>query len=393
MLSDLAAKTTKPTAARQEISDGRGLYLIVQPTGAKSWSYRGRSNGDWIKWKLGDYPIMTPKAARAEAALARAAAQAGRVYRAPQTNAAPEATAVAPDGRSVSEVWEQYRKLRLAAECRETTVSEHCRIFAARIEPVLGRRDIATVSKADCLALADDALARGFSARNKLIALMTAFFGTWCYEQRDLIRADPTRGIEQRTNKEASGSKRALSDAEVKTFWRGCGAIDAANLSSVPFGKMFQLLLLTGCRRGEVSRMKWSEVSGSIWTIPADRTKPGRELRVHLTKTAQTILNSIPRIADCDHVFGVSGATGAFGYSKAKSRLDEAAKIKPWCLHDLRRTFRTGLGKLGVLKEVGERCLNHAQGGLVEIYDQHPYAAEMADAWQRWERHVLKVAR
>jgi hypothetical protein len=149
-----------------------------------------------------------------------------------------------------------------------------------------------------------------------------------------------------------NGSTRALSDAEAKTFWRGCGAIDAANLSSLPFGKMFQLLLLTGRRRGEVSGMKRSEISGSVWTIPAERTKSGRELRVHVTKTMRAILNSIPRIEGCDHVFGVSGASGSFGYSKATARLDEVTKIsRPWCPHDLRRTARTGFGKLGVTKE------------------------------------------
>jgi integrase len=384
-----AVRKLKPTTERQEIADRGGLYLVIQKSGAKSWAFRGRVSGKPVKLTLGQYPDLDLIAARGLAASAHASARAGRVFAAPLPDGA---RVPAADGRSVSEVWEQYRKLRLAIECRESTVAEHCRIFAKHIEPKLGRRDIASVTKADCLALADVALTRGFSARNKLIAVLTAFFGTWCHKRRDLIETDPSRGIEQSTKKEAN-STRALSDAEVKTFWRGCGAIDAANLSSVPFGKMFQLLLLTGCRRAEVSGMKWSEISGGTWVIPADRTKSGRELRVFLTKTAQTILNSIPRIEGCDHVFGVSGASGAFGYSKGKSRLDEVAKIKPWRLHDLRRTFRSGLGKLGVVKEVGERCLNHAQGGLVEIYDQHKYAAEMADAWQRWERHVLKVAR
>jgi integrase len=361
---------------------------VIQPSGAKSWAYRGRINGGWKKIKLGDFPEIKPTAARALAGAARAAAHTGRVFAAPKPESAPEA---APEGRSVSEVWAQYRKLRLEAECRAATVAEHKRIFKAHVEPVLGARDIATIAKTDLLPIADAALGRGFSARNKIVAVLTGFFG-WCTDERDLIDRDPVRGIKQRTAKKAA-SKRALDDAEVKAFWKACGAIDAANLSSVRFGAMFQLMLLTGARRNEVAGMSESEIKGSVWTIPAERAKNGKELRVHLTKTALAILKSLPRVEGCDYVFGPTGEKCGFGFSKAKERLDEeAGKISaPWRLHDLRRTFRTGLGKLGVREEIAERCINHPPTGLKATYDQHKYAAEMAEAWKSWERHVLKL--
>jgi integrase len=195
----------------------------------------------------------------------------------------------------VSEVWEQYRKLRLQPECKPATIAEHSRIFAAHIEPKLGGRDIASIDKPDCLALADAALARGFAARNKLTAVLTSFLGTWCHEERDLIAADPTRGIKQRTNKTNGNGKRAIDDAEVKVFWRACDAIDSA--SSTRFGAMFKLMLLTGARRNEVAGMSEAEIKGKVWTLPAARTKNGKELKVTLTKTALSILKSIPREA------------------------------------------------------------------------------------------------
>jgi hypothetical protein len=113
---------------------------------------------------------------------------------------------------------------------------------------------------------------------------------------------------------------------------------------------------------------------------------------VTLTKTALAILKEIPRIAGCPYVFGPCGENCTFGYSKAKARLDEVAKIaKPWRLHDLRRTMRSGLGRLGVRDEIAERCINHPPGGLKAIYDQHKYEREMAEAWQMWESHVLSL--
>ncbi len=141
--------------------------------------------------------------------------------------------------------------------------------------------------------------------------------------------------------------------------------------------------------------MSDSEIERNVWTLPAERAKNGKPLRMHLTKTAQAILSSISRIKGCDFVFGPTGEKCGFGFSKAKDRLDaKADKITaPWRLHDLRRTFRTGLGKLGVVEEIAERCLNHPPAGLKATYDQHKYEAEMAEAWRRWERHVVKLAR
>lgn len=240
------------------------------------------------------------------------------------------------------------------------------------------------------LPIADAAMKRGFYARNKTVAVLTAFFGDWCHFSRDLIATDPTRGTEQRVRKETKGkAKRTLDDDEVAAVWKACDEIDDANLATVRFGAMVRLLLLTGCRRNEVAGMSDAEIKGNIWTVPGKRTKNGKPLAVALTKTALAILKEIPRIDGCAYVFGPTGKTCAFGYSKAKERIDAVAQIKPWRLHDLRRTFRTGLGRLGVREQIAERCINHPPTRLVEIYDLHQYAAEQAKAWQAWESHIL----
>src|SRR5262245_2190112 len=65
-LTAVAVEKTKPGTARREIPDGllRGLYLVVQPTGAKSWAVRYRHHGSPRKVTLGPYPALDLKAAR-----------------------------------------------------------------------------------------------------------------------------------------------------------------------------------------------------------------------------------------------------------------------------------------------------------------------------------------
>ena len=58
-----------------------------------------------------------------------------------------------------------------------------------------------------------------------------------------------------------------------------------------------------------------------------------------------------------------------------------------WKLHDLRRTFSTGLARCGVDLVVAEKCLNHlsgALGGVAGVYNRFSYTDEMRRAWSAW---------
>lgn len=111
---------------------------------------------------------------------------------------------------------------------------------------------------------------------------------------------------------------RVLTDAEIRLVWL------AAEEIGFPFGPMVQLLLLTGQRRDEVGKMVWPELDGSVWTIPAVRTKNSLEHVVPLAPRVCAILDAVPRIAGAGFVFTRSGTTPAADYSAGKKRLDAA---------------------------------------------------------------------
>jgi integrase len=114
---------------------------------------------------------------------------------------------------------------------------------------------------------------------------------------------------------------------------------------------------------------------------------------VPLPDAAASILSEIRRRGNRDYVFGIARASGGFsGWSAAKRALDKAVALKEdWRLHDLRRTVRTGLGKLGVQPHVAEAVLNHLPPKLVRTYDRNTYTAEKKAALDVWASH-LKVA-
>jgi hypothetical protein len=114
-----------------------------------------------------------------------------------------------------------------------------------------------------------------------------------------------------------------------------------------------------------------------------------------LPEVAIDILRLQPRRRE-DYVFGVRGvAFSAWSYSTVKlnARIVEA-EGKPlalWRLHDLRRTLRTNLGKLGVPPHIAELAINHVKGGVEAIYDRHRYQREIAAALATWAEHLLAL--
>lgn len=179
---------------------------------------------------------------------------------------------------------------------------------------------------------------------------------------------------------------RKLSDAEIAIIWKAC--------RDDQFGNIVKLLLLTGARRDEVGHMPIAEIDFEAheWVLPEERAKNGRAHLVPLTDASVAILQKAVEAQDA-FVFGYGKERGFSGWSKAKTALDKRItkaghKLEPWTLHDLRRTFATGLQRLKVEPHIIEACLNHAPPKLQRTYQLHDYADEKLAALNRWAAHV-----
>jgi integrase len=187
-----------------------------------------------------------------------------------------------------------------------------------------------------------------------------------------------------------------LTETELRLIWL------AAESEAFPFGDIVRLLLLTGQRRGEVAGAAWPEfdLKAQHWLLPAERSKNGLPHLIPLAVPAIEILQSIPRFAGGDFMFGMGGRNGFSGFSKAKRRLDETitelndGPLPEWDIHDLRRSVATGMAKLGVQPIVIEASLNHITGvrsSIASVYNLHSYEQEKREALTRWAEHVLRV--
>lgn len=182
---------------------------------------------------------------------------------------------------------------------------------------------------------------------------------------------------------------RILTDAELAKVWKA-----AATMGQ--YGVIVQLLILTGQRVGEISKLTRSMVGDDNITLPSWLTKNGREHRFPIGTTATSILSSRLRSGSgtpATLLFLARGKPNASfnGFSKSKAKLDRLSEVTDWTIHDLRRTFASGLASLGVPLPVVERLLNHVSGsfaGIVGVYQRYDYAPEMREAVELWDKHV-----
>jgi integrase len=271
---------------------------------------------------------------------------------------------------------------------RPATYKAAQRYFGLHWKP-LRDRSLATITRADvAVRLQELTKQHGRTSAARARDYLSAMY-TWAGRE-GLVEANPVA----MTNDPAAGilpRDRVLSDDEVRTIWNACADDE--------FGRIVRLLLLTGCRREEIGGLRWSEINleTGLLTIPGERTKNGRTLELPLPRIAREQIATVSQREDGQYVFG-RGQCGPFsGWSAGKLRLDARivmATGKPlahWTLHDLRRTMRTGLGKLGIAPHVAELAINHVKGGIQAIYDRHKYQPEIKAALARWSGHVLAL--
>lgn len=371
-----------------------GLYIVVQPSGAKSWAVRYRYAGKPRKLTLGRWPVIGLADARLAASEALAAVEIGRDPGEDKRAARKErADRVERDSiEALVKLYSQRHLSKLRSGATPKRELERHAVAAWR------GRDIRGITKRDVLDLLDGIVDSGrATSANRLRAYLSKFFN-WCIE-RDVIDASPMIGVKAPA-KEISRD-RVLSDDEIRWFWKGCDRVGR------PWGPMGKLLLLTGQRLGEVAGMTDKEIEGSTWHLSADRTKNGRAHDVPLSEAARDVLAGMERVRSAaGYIHTTTGDAPVSGFHSALTSIaremqnvaneerDEPVEIPHWTFHDLRRTAATGMARLGIPVVDIEAVLNHvsgARGGVAGIYNRHSYDAEKHRALEDWSRFVVSL--
>jgi integrase len=234
--------------------------------------------------------------------------------------------------------------------------------------------------------------ATGLVNTNRCRSTLSALF-TWAMRE-GLVSTNPVANTNRR---EERSRDHVLTNGEL-----ACVLSASHSWDNGPYGSIIGLLTLTGQRRDEIGALRWSEVDfvRRVISLPGERTKNGRPHEIPMSPSVLSILSCLRR----QHPSGLEPSGGyVFGrrpfgaWSRDKRRLDAQLgdKVRPWRLHDLRRSAATGMADIGIQPHVIEAVLNHvsgsARGGVAGIYNRASYAKEKAEALARWDEQVASI--
>lgn len=233
---------------------------------------------------------------------------------------------------------------------------------------------------------------------NRAFAYLRTFFA-WCAEPGiDKVPASPMLGLRRPWEGEEERN-RVFSDDELRALWQAAEAfaVDKTMRTGRSAGAFLKVMMLTGKRRGALSRMRWDEINDEgFWTPPAvSRRKRGNK-RLHpipLPALARRIIQDLPRKDDNPYVFaGRSRGKHLDPGSPLAEDIREKSGVDDFFFHATRHTVETRLAELRVPPHIRDLLLDHAPArGSGAGYDHHHYADEMREAMNAWASHIEAI--
>jgi integrase len=365
--------------------DQKGLYVRVYANGVKTFIAQYQHAGRKVRMKIGDADAISLAQARAIARGIIGDASRGRDPAGERRDARIAARrASAHEALTLGALVDKWSALQLK-DRRPRYAAEGPRAIRNIFAQWLAT-PAADLKRASIVAAMDDLTLKGspVMARRAGEYLRTMF--AWAVK-RGMLETNPAAALPLTR---VEPRERVLTDEELRAVWNATG-------SAGVYDAIVRTLILTGQRREEVAGMTWGELSPdlSVWTLPRARTKNHATHIVPLSAQARAIVETRPRRNDTDYVFaGERPGQPHKNFSRSKTGLDRASRVKDWRLHDLRRTAATGLQKLGVRLEVTEAVLNHVSGsraGIIGVYQRHDWANEKRIALQAWGDRVQAI--
>lgn len=380
--TELGINRLKTTGKRYHVTEGGGLYLIVNAAGTKSWaSYYRAPDGKRRWYQIGDLHNIGLTTAREKNREVQDMAKKGID---PQN--VDGDLALDPTLEQVYKLFIKKAVDRKGNPLRESTVKGYEQAFEKDILPVIGKRKLRELRKRDIIPTLEKIIERGsHNQANQVyrrLQRVMAFAAA-----RDIIEFSPMTSMEPvgATNKR----DRVLSNNELKTFMEWTPKSDQAK-------RILRLILLTGARPGEVAGMSKAEIKGNWWTIPKERVKTGVPHRVYLTALAKDYLPEGDTFTVLRHSISqclnrAIDPKAKIPVKKKKGGQSYPLPLEHFVPHDLRRTMATGLAALGFTDEVINAVQGRAKLGIIGTYNLHTYDKERQKAAKAWERKINAI--
>jgi len=399
MLTDSAIRKIKPTETDLKLRDGRGLYLLLRPNGARwwRWDYRRPVTAKRNTLSLGTYPDVSLAEARERHAAARKLLAAG--VDPGENRKASKAARAESAANSFEVIGREWLALKASEWVDEHTDKQTARLVNHAF-PYIGNKPIMDIGVGDLRPIISRISRNGHTEQlHRVMACISNVFKYAIATERaernpaaDLSAAMPAR------NKRSFAT--ITDPQEIGKLLR---AMDG--YTGLPTTKAALMLApLTFVRPGELRGARWDEIewdyaAGPRWVIPPARRKLRKSAKtdpktephiVPLSTQAIAILRELqPLTGHREHVFpGVRSPTRCMSNNTVNGALRNLGYTGDDIVgHGFRHMASTLLNEMDFNPDVIECQLSHKGQGVRAVYNlakYFPARLEMMQAWADW---------
>lgn len=376
----LSAAFVRTVCKPGKYTDGNGLFLKVDQTGARRWIQRIVIRGKRTEMGLGSANLVSLAEARELALQNRKLARQGG----DPLKAKREAEAVMTFEEAARAVYEIHRPGWRNAK--------HAAQFIATLEtyafPRLGVKKVTEVGSADVLSVLQPIWLSKPETARRVRQLIGAVM-KWAVA-KGWRQDNPAEAISSALPKqtERPQHRKSLPYSEVPEFLR---KLDNS-AASVSAKLALRLIILTATRSGEVRMVRWPEVDleTATWIIPAARMKAKREFRIPLSQAALDLLSAAEKLADKSGFIFPGTKAGKPLSVATLSKLTKELGFDVH-VHGLRTSFKTWAQECtNVPREVSEAALAHTVRNKAEAaYARSDLFDKRRELMERWSQSIV----
>lgn len=382
----------KPKDKPYTLTDGNGLFLLVQSTGFKSWrfNYIRPNTNKRVKISLGTYPEISLAQARAKRDEYRALLAQDIDPQIRNQKIEEQSSLLAQNTfKVVCERW--FTEIYPTRANEETRIKNWVRL-ENHIFPKIGDMPLDEIKPKRLIEIYRD-----IGASNTLDKLHRLVIATLNYGIKlgiieghncNLAKEDFIAPLAKSHPSITPDKLPELLSTMNNAFYNG-------KLEPNTF-LAFNLTVLTSLRQIELTRLRWEFINDECITVPSELMKQTRTLKeqpqdhvIPLSSQVKRLLNTIrlfngaspflfPRVRNRNKTICKDTVAHALRDNGYRDKQDA---------HGLRSLYRTYLSKLGFEKVVGELAIAHLSTGkdkVQAIYDRYDYLEERKEAFQKW---------
>jgi integrase len=345
--ADLAAAGDKLAAIWDE--ELRGFGLRVYPNSRKVYVVKCRIKGQQRFITLGQHGPVTADQARTRAYNILSEAKNGRdpAKELDQARKAP----------TMKGLGERFLKEHVAVRCKPSTQYEYKRSVELFINPKLGTRKVTDIERRDIAELHHSFSHIPYQA-NRTLGVLSKMFNlaeVWG------LRPDGSNPCLHVKKYPEQKRERFLSPEEFAALGKALREVEAEGSETQSAVDAIRLLMLTGCRLGEIMTLKWNYVDLKARELRLPDSKTGAKI-VHFGKTAADVLKGIKKIEDNPYVItGKKEGSRLTDLQHPWRRIRAKAGLDDVRIHDLRHSYASGALALGEGLPMIGKLLGHTQ--------------------------------